>query len=332
MRTVLLLILAAAAAAAQTSSEAKPVDRTFRFQHTDTAQNFNEAVLMIRTITAIPRVTIDETEKTLEMRGDAEELGVAEWLFHELDQPVTAERSKAVHEYETGGNGENVVRLFYVQNTPEVRMFQEIVTLVRTTADIRRVYTYNAPRATVMRGNADQIALAAWLVESIETGKMGEYHMAANSDPRGDTVVRMFHIAHAESIQNFQEIATAIRTIADIRRVFTYNEPRIFVTRGTAEQKPLAEWLVQHLDQPGPGQGSAMYEYQGPNVSENIVKVFYLHSPTVEQFQHTAVDVRTRTGIRRVFTCNASRTMTVRGTVDQIEAANRMVAEAESEK
>ncbi|MBZ5601976.1 MAG: hypothetical protein LAO79_06695 [Acidobacteriia bacterium] len=331
MRTI-FAALVALTAAAQTNPEAKTADRVFRFQNTNTVQSFHEVTTLIRTITEAPRVTMDESEKSLELRGPAEEIALAQWIFDELDRPLSTDPKSiaAVHEYTLSGGNENVVRLFYLPNTKTVQMFQEVATLIRTTADIRRVFTYNAPRAMIIRGNGDQVALAAWLVEAIDqsskTGSPAEYHMPADSDPRGDTVVHLFHIAHAASIQDFQEIATAIRMIADIRRVFTYNEPRLFVARGSAEQNVLAQWLVQQLDVPG-GAGAASYEYQAPNITDNMVRVFYLHSPTVEQFQRTATDVRTKTGIRRLFTCSASRAMTLRGTVDQVAAADRMVKE-----
>ena len=132
-------------------------------------------------------------------------------------------------------------------------------------------------------------------------------------------------------------MATAIRTIADIRRVFTYNEPRIFVTRGTAEQNVLAKWLVQQMDQPAVGQPGAMtgqsspvYEYQNSDDAANIVRIFYLRSPTVQDFQQNATDIRVKTGIRRVFTYNAPRAMAVRGTVDQVAMADRMVKDLDA--
>src|SRR5262249_48137371 len=151
--------------------------------------------------------------------------------------------------------------------------------------------------------------------------------------------VHLFHVANAASIQDFQEIGTALRTIADIRRVFTYNEPRIMVVRGTTGQIELAKWLARQLDhaaveQTGgaTGQDSSPYDYQTSVDKDNIIRVFYLRSPTAEQFQQAAVQVRTKTGIRRVFTCNAPRAMAVRGTVDQIAMAERMVKDLDVSK
>jgi general secretion pathway protein D len=65
-----------------------------------------------------------------------------------------------------------------------------------------------------------------------------------------DNVVRVFYVQNATSVQEFQEMATAVRSIAEIRRVFTYNAQRAIVLRGTPDQVALAEKLIHDLDKP----------------------------------------------------------------------------------
>jgi general secretion pathway protein D len=65
-----------------------------------------------------------------------------------------------------------------------------------------------------------------------------------------DEVVKVFYVTNATSVQEFQEIATAIRTVAEIRRVFTYNAQKAMVVRGTLDQVELAEKLIHDLDKP----------------------------------------------------------------------------------
>ena len=60
-----------------------------------------------------------------------------------------------------------------------------------------------------------------------------------------DDVVSLFYLTDAATVQDFQEAATLVRTIADFRRAFTYNERRAYVVRGTAAQIGLAEWLLK---------------------------------------------------------------------------------------
>ncbi len=65
-----------------------------------------------------------------------------------------------------------------------------------------------------------------------------------------DEVVKVFYVTNATSVQEFQEIATAIRTVAEIRRVFTYNAQRAMIVRDTVDKVALAEKLVHDLDKP----------------------------------------------------------------------------------
>ena len=63
-----------------------------------------------------------------------------------------------------------------------------------------------------------------------------------------DDVVKVFYLTNTTSVQEFQEIATAIRTVAEIRRVFTYNAQRAMIVRDTVDKVALAEKLVHDLD------------------------------------------------------------------------------------
>ena len=65
-----------------------------------------------------------------------------------------------------------------------------------------------------------------------------------------DEVVKVFYVTNTSSAQEFQEIATAVRTLADIRRVFTYNAQKALIVRGTVDQVALTEKLIHDLDKP----------------------------------------------------------------------------------
>jgi general secretion pathway protein D len=65
-----------------------------------------------------------------------------------------------------------------------------------------------------------------------------------------DQVVKVFYVTNATSVQEFQEIATAVRTVSEIRRVFTYNAQKAMVVRGPVDAVALAEKLIHDLDKP----------------------------------------------------------------------------------
>ena len=65
-----------------------------------------------------------------------------------------------------------------------------------------------------------------------------------------DHVVKVFYLQNVTTVQELQEIATNVRSVTDIRRLFTYNSQNAIVVRATADQVALAEKLIQDLDKP----------------------------------------------------------------------------------
>jgi general secretion pathway protein D len=65
-----------------------------------------------------------------------------------------------------------------------------------------------------------------------------------------DYVVKVFYVKNATTVQELQEIATTIRSIAEIRRAFTYNAMNAIMVRDTADKVALAEKLIYDLDKP----------------------------------------------------------------------------------
>src|SRR5215471_20829933 len=88
----------------------------------------------------------------------------------------------------------------------------------------------------------------------------------------GQTQDRVFHFAHAETPQGMQEIATAIRTIGEIKDVSVDTAQKIFSVHGTAEQIAFADWLFNGLDQIVPvPPDSAVHEYRFAGGDDNLV-------------------------------------------------------------
>ncbi len=226
-------------------------DRVFYLTHTDTVQQFQEVATVIRTIANIKQVSTDNDQKSVTVHATDGQIAMAEWLFNELDNPAV--QPSVPHEYRVPGNSDDVVRVFYVTTAPTVQDFQEISTLVRTIANITRVFTYNAPKALVIRGTAVQIGLAEWLVKELEPKASpagAEYQVVPGDLPHDENTVRVVYLTHTASVQDFQKAATQIRTVTNITRVFTYNRGRALALRGTAEKTALAESLAAQLDKP----------------------------------------------------------------------------------
>jgi hypothetical protein len=335
MRTQLIAFLVATAVAAfgQTPDSA----HTFYFAHTSTTQGMQEVRTSIATIAAMSEVSVDESKKSLTVHGTAEQNGLAEWMFTSMDVTAPAPSDTAIHEYRMHSGVDNVVRLFYLNRGQSIQEFQEFATLFRTLGDVRRVFTTNASKILAMRGNAEQAAMADWIINEVEKSAAeprqhsvsAQYRFADPADREKADAIQVLYVGNAATVQSFQEIATSIRTITDIRRVYTYNTPRAIALRGTSDEIALAAWLFDLTDKPAnaaPTPPSAIYNYQAVDPRNNSVQVFSLaHTATPADFQKIATQVRTETGIPRVFTYNAPRVMMLRGTTEQLVQAERLL-------
>jgi hypothetical protein len=317
-------------------------ERVFYFAHTPTEQGTREIATAIGVIAGAQDVSADFSAGTLSVHGAADQLELAEWLFLGMDRSVPVSLDTAVHEYRLRDGPDNLVRLFYLDRGQTVRDFQEFATLVRTIAEIRRVYPISGAKILAMRGTADQISMADYFTNELEKSAgaphphsmTSEYLLPSVPSPRpNENVTRILFVANSPTIQDFQELATLIRSITEIRRLFTYNTPKAIAIRGTTDQVAFAEWLFNEIDQPRNGESShasAPYNYPDSTTTENAssVRVFYLHhTASVQDFQKIADTIRTATGIRRLFTYTSPHALVLRATRDQAEQAQRLLTQ-----
>jgi general secretion pathway protein D len=66
---------------------------------------------------------------------------------------------------------DEVVKVFYLRNPTSVQEFQEIVTTVRSVSDVRRMFTFNAQNAIVVRDTVDKVALVEKLLHDFDKAK-----------------------------------------------------------------------------------------------------------------------------------------------------------------
>jgi hypothetical protein len=307
------------------------VTRVFRLHHIDKEQDLNEFATMVRTVSDLRDVKMDAAQKSMSVSGTPAQIATAEWLFTELDRQTLPGFS--TKEFKVPNKEDDSVRVFFLRNAATVRDFQEQATAIRTITDMRQAFTFYTPRALAVRGTVDQIAATEWMIHELDQPadakrtNSREYQMI-DRDNRGDTAVRVFYLPYTSTLQSFQEVATLVRTIVEVRRVFTYNAPKALVVRGTPEAVALAAWFTNELGKPiaADAVASQTYRYDPENRGENIVRLFYVKdTATVAAFQQLATQIRTATQIRRVFTYNETRALAVRGTAEQVAMAEQML-------
>jgi general secretion pathway protein D len=65
-----------------------------------------------------------------------------------------------------------------------------------------------------------------------------------------DWVVRVFYLNNILTAQEIQEIVTAVRTVAEIQKIFTYQAQNAIIVRAEADKVALAEKIIADLDKP----------------------------------------------------------------------------------
>jgi hypothetical protein len=291
----MLLAFTAAVALAQPSG-------VFPLKHNRARAELEQMATVLRSMADLKQVSINEATRTLTVTGTPLQIAMADWLVRQLDLPA-GEPPSGVHERRTLPGSDDVARVLYLTHARTPQQVQEILTALRSVADVPRIFLYLPLTAIALRGTSQQMLLSAWLVEQLD-----QPGNAAAPEPReyklpGGDVARVFELTYPETPQQLQEILTVIRSIGDIRRVFAYHARRAIALRATAEQVALAAWLVSELDQPVDGSErtaeSGLHEYRLLSGPDNLVRIFYLPgSQSARQHHDAAMQVRGATRLR----------------------------------
>src|SRR5882672_4181536 len=97
--------------------------------------------------------------------------------------------------------------------------------------------------ATVTKSFWKPLSANAIFVTQDNTTKRRDYE---------EMVVKVFYLKNVSTAQELQEIATDVRSICDIRRLFTYNGQMALIVRAEADRVALAEKVIADLDKPKP--------------------------------------------------------------------------------
>lgn len=228
------------------SAGADDVVRVFFLGNASTVQQMQEVAVNLRSVVDLPRVFIYNTLRAVAVRGSQSRVDLAAWLVNQFDQPVGTP-SPAPHEYKLASN--DITRVFNLTYPQTPQQTQEIVTTLRSIGDIQRIFIYNARKTIAMRGKAEQIALAEWIVKLLDRpepapGK-NEYRLASGPD----NMVRVFYLTQSKTAQDNMKVCTEIRATARIPRLFVYNNLSAVAVRGTVGQVATAEKIIEEMGQ-----------------------------------------------------------------------------------
>ena len=209
--------------------------------HASTPQDLQEIATIVRSTGDIRRLFVYMARKAVIMRGTPAQMAMAGWFVQAMDNPSDP---RARQEFRA--SGDDVARVFFLVHPASPRDVQEAVTLLRSVADIQRIFVYNRPKAIAMRGTDAQAALAEWLVKQLDQPPAGQASVAYQyHTPRfGDEEVRVFYLTGAATEADRWQIATAVRKGADIQRLFVYNAAAALALRSSADRVAAAEKII----------------------------------------------------------------------------------------
>uniref|UniRef100_Q024H2 NolW domain protein n=1 Tax=Solibacter usitatus (strain Ellin6076) TaxID=234267 RepID=Q024H2_SOLUE len=318
------LILPALFAAALS---AQSIDRTFYFTHGESPQNLQEIVNIVRGVGIISQVTSQPAKDSVTVTGTAEQIALADWLCHQLSQPGDGQQPQ---EYRVPGSDLPVVHVYFLANVITPQDLQEVTNATRSITDIQRAFPYAHLQALALRGTADQIGAADWMVRELNQagpGQNSQEFPLPLAAPRKE-VAKVFYVKNTLTLQGIQEMVNMTRSIADIQRFFPYNARHAIVARGSAEQIALASWLVQLLDQSLMDRptGQPVNEYRVTGDRNPIVSLVYLaDNQPPQSVQEIVSTVRTATEMQRIFGSPFCHAVAMRGTADQVARAGELI-------
>jgi hypothetical protein len=148
-------------------------------------------------------------------------------------------------------------------------------------------------------------------------------------------VNRTFHLDHIATPTGLQELATVLRTVADIRHLSLETPGASLSLSGTAAELEPAEWLIRELDRPAVMAASeqqirdtAVHEYRAPGNKDELYRVFYLtNTPTVQGVQEMLTVLRTVAHVQKIFNMTAQHALALRGSTREMGGIAWLIGE-----
>ncbi len=319
--TRIILVILACSLVSRSEPLSKTVEGTYHFTTPQTTQSLKEAATLARTVAWLPQLSADASAGTLTFRGQPEMVDFAEWLLPQIDRTAGDD---AIHEYRLPSG--DIGRVIFVPAVQTPQNLQELLTTLRTVADVQKVFIYTANHAIVMRGPEWQVAFAAWITDQINQSGQQK----PDATPREFTVggpdfrglghgARINFHTGMTSPQQMQELLTVLRVIGDIQKIFNYTATHALIFRAGDTDLQRAEWMIQRFDLPeGQSPGASTFT---ASTGDDVTRMFQLRNATPQSLQTVVTGLRSDLKMSKVFATPTPPYIVMRGTTDQIAAA-----------
>ena len=289
--------------------------QTFDFTNKPSQQGLQEIATIRRTVGDIRNLSINPAPASLTVQGTSDDLAMSGWIVHQLDRPASPPPSTST-QFLVAGKSDDVIQVFHLANIPTApQAMQEILTVLRTVADVQKIFNYTPLTDMVIRGPAAQIALAEYLIDSLDvvpgsvmTGQ--DFHYTSVQPNHGPEVVRVFYLKNSPTPQAVQEILTTLTAMA---------------VRGSASDLAAAEFLIQSLDMPSDAKAPAagIHEFSIP--AGGMIGIYNPANIKGQNLSPTLTLIRQNLQIQKAFMKTAPAALIFRGSPDQITKVEELI-------
>lgn len=137
---------------------------------------------------------------------------------------------------------------------------------------------------------------------------------------------RVVEPRYAASARDGQELATVMRSVAEIRDVRISPDGKQISFSGSPDQLAIIGWLGSALDVAADRSGEPA-EFVTPGAAPDLVRVQYFSGMSPSSLQELGTVTRSVSRARRVFTYGPSRALVVRGTKQEVALAGWLLQE-----
>jgi hypothetical protein len=325
-RLLIAALLACLPHAVAAPATADAASGSYHFATPQTQQSMQEATTTVKVVGNLAQSSFDLSTATLTFSGPVEGVALAEWVLPTIDK-VTGDG--ALHEYTLPSA--DMARVVFVQNATKPQELQELLTILRTVADVQKVYAINSNHAFVIRAPEWQMLFSEWIIDQLNVPP----GQKPDTTPREFTVggpdfrglghgARVNFLASMTRRPQPLELLTVLRTVGDIMKVFSYTSGNALVLRAGDTDLERAEWLIQQLDMPT-GHPAGTGTFTAP-AGDDVTRIFSVPNANPQWIKGALDSMRSELNIKKTFSTTTPANVIVRGTTDQIAAAAKWMA------
>jgi hypothetical protein len=226
-----------------------PLAQVAHLSRVESQRDLQDIVNALRSVIDFQRIFPMNQQKAIVMRALPSQVKAADWVLGVLDQAAGAQPGGPpapdyrLPEEDWDSRGGLVLRVAILTHIDTPQALQEVTNVTRSMADLTRCYPLVSRSALVMRGNDDQMALAAWLLKQFD-GPAGQGTSEFKMGGAAGQIVQVAYV-NAGTPVSLQETVSAIRAATTMLRVFPFPTQTALAMRGTADQLARAQQVIQ---------------------------------------------------------------------------------------